>query len=295
MANDPLAIQAVSASQDERLVQHLVEYIALGTWAGKPFVMPAHLRTPYARTRLRTLFSSPNAIDRSLAERVLLSDLHDARLPIRETAAYLLGIMGSTAAVPQLIPILHDPSPTMRMQAAKALGRSGSSAAVTALLAALRGADEPQSSQIFQALVNLGPLAVPSLLETSQSNSNWMRWHSIRALCEIRDQRALPRLVQALNDPDHGVAWMAAKGLAHMGKECVAPVLHLLISAETTPWLVETASYVLNTQFTNHKELKPDLEPVVQQMHQSAFRVGTGSAALKALEHLETSQLLPRH
>src|SRR5258708_1549157 len=100
MENDPRATQAVSSLQDDRLAQNLVEFIALGTWAGKPFVVPTPLRSPYARTRLRTLFVSPSGINSARSERVLLADLHDNRPAVRETAMYILGIMGSTAAVP---------------------------------------------------------------------------------------------------------------------------------------------------------------------------------------------------
>src|SRR5947208_6482674 len=56
MENDPRAVIAVSSLEDDRLAQNLLEFIALGTWAGKPFVVPAPLRTAHARTRLRTLF-----------------------------------------------------------------------------------------------------------------------------------------------------------------------------------------------------------------------------------------------
>src|SRR2546425_12375757 len=56
MENDPRAVVAVSSLEDDRLAQHLLEFIAIGTWAGKPFVVPVPLRSTYARTRLRTLF-----------------------------------------------------------------------------------------------------------------------------------------------------------------------------------------------------------------------------------------------
>ncbi|MGZ3645885.1 MAG: hypothetical protein ACXVCM_18765, partial [Ktedonobacteraceae bacterium] len=45
MENDPRAIIAVSSLDDDRLAQNLLEFIALGTWAGKPFVVPVPLRS----------------------------------------------------------------------------------------------------------------------------------------------------------------------------------------------------------------------------------------------------------
>lgn len=290
--NDPRAIEAVTALQDDRLAKHFVEFIALGTWAGKLFDVPVSLRSSYTRTRLRTLFLPPAGIDQARAERVLTAALHDRRLAMRETAIYLLGIIGSTVAVPELIRALHDPMPSTRLEAVKALGRTGSPEAVRALLDALHGAGEQMCTQIFRALVNLGHVAVPALRETCLSSSPWVRWHSIRALGEIHDDAAFPALVRALNDTDHSVAWMAAKGLASFGKECVKPILHLLTNAETTPWLRETASYVLDKQCRYHTELKLYLQPLLQEMHQSAYREGTGYTALKTLEHLKTDGVL---
>jgi HEAT repeat protein len=290
--NDPRAMEAVSSSKDTRLAQHLLEFIALGTWAGKPFNVPVTLRSPYARTRLRTLFVPPSGIDQAISEQVLLPALHDTRPAVRETAMHLLGIVGSVAAVPELIAALHDSAPEIRQQAIKALGRIGHPAAVPALLNTLHHSDERQGSQIFQALVKLGHIAVPSLLEASQSHSAWVRWHSIRALGEIHDGRALPRLVDALTDTDHGVAWMAAKGLTSFGQECVEPVLRLLTLAEMTPWLAETASYVLSRHYPGHDELQPYLDPVIQQMQHSAYRTVACYTALKALNRLQASGLL---
>lgn len=293
--NDPGAIKAISALPDDRLAENLLEFIALGTWAGKSFVIPPPLRSPFARTRLRTLFVPPSAIDQQRGERVLLAALADKRTPVRDAAIYILGLMGSHAAAPQLVQALYDPQFSTRLQAAKALGRTGSSDAVPALLDALAGADEYLSSQIFHALVGLGHVAVPVLLDFAQSKSGWMRWHSVRALGAIRDPRALSVLVNALQDSDHSVAWMAAKGLAPFGRECVVPVVHMLCTAHMTPWVVETASYVLRIQGQNHAELKSYLEPLLQQMHQSGYRSTTSLAALKVLEQLQASRILRQH
>src|SRR5215831_8691945 len=241
MENDPRAIIAVSSLDDDRLAQYLLEFIALGTWAGKPFVVPVPLRSPLARTRLRTLFLPGAGIDSVRAERVAMSAARDKRPAVRETAIYILGLLESPVATPILIQALNDQVPSVRMQAVKALGRVGDPSAVPALLNALRGADEQLGSQIFSALVRLGPAAVPALLDASNSHSTWMRWQAIRALGAIRDRRALPVLVNALSDADHSVAWMGAKGLTQFGRLSLEPVLRLLIMSEITPWLVETA------------------------------------------------------
>ena len=293
--NDPRAVVAVASLDDDRLAHHLLEFIAIGTWAGKPFVVPPPLRSAHARTRLRTLFLPGSGIDSIRAERVLISALSDKRPIVRETAAHILGIIGSPSASHELIEALHDPVPAVRLQAVKALGRVGDAAAVPALLSTLRGADEQLGSQIFTALVQLRQEAVPALLEASKSSSPWTRWNCLRALAEIGDIRALPVLVQALRDNDHSVAWMGAKGLVHYRKRSIVPVLRLLASTDATPWLVETASYVLSSQYQHNPTFKPYLEPVIQQMHGVAYQVATPHVAQKALNQLINDGLVEHY
>ena len=290
MENNPRAVVAVSSLDDDRLARHLLEFVALGTWAGKPFVVPVPLRSAYARTRLKTLFLPGSGIDSIRAERVLTTAMHDQRPAIRETAASILGLLGAPTAAPVLIDALRDPEPAVQLQAARALGRVKNPAAVPALLNALQHADEQLGGQIFSSLVRLGPVAIPALIETSGSSVPWMRWHCIRALGAIRDRRALPVLVRGLADSDHSIAWMAAKGLVQFGGLSVEPVLRLLMSAQVTPWLVETSSYVLSNQ--HDRKLKPYLEPVIEHMRGVAFREGTTHYAHKALTQLIADGLI---
>jgi hypothetical protein len=292
MEDDPRAIVAVSSIKDDRLAQNLLEFIALGTWAGKPFVVPIPLRMAHARARLRTLFLPGPGMDQMLAERVLLSMVHDNRPPIREEAVRILGLIGSVAAVPTLISALKDPSASVRMQAAKALGRIGGHDAAVALLAALRTADEQMGSQIVSSLIRTGSVAVPLLIREAANPSAWIRWQVLRVLVAISDYRALPVLVNALRDSDHSIAWVAAKGLVRFGKTAVEPVLYLLMTTETSPWLVETASYVLHELYIRDQKLKPYLEPVVQYMHGVAYQISTPQAARKAIEQLKSSGLI---
>jgi HEAT repeats len=292
MENDPRAVVAVSSLDDDRLAENLLGFIATGTWAGKPFVVPVLLRTAHARTRLRTLFLPGSGIEYERAERVLLAHAQDKQSAMRETVAHLLGIIGSPSATSILIEALNDPVPAVRLQAAKALGRVGDVDAVPVLLKALRGADEQLSSQIFASLVRLGSLAVPALIQKSKSKSAHIRWNCVRALGEIHNRRALPVLVDALQDDDHSVAWMAAKGLAQFGKDSLQPVLELLMGASMTPWLAETASYVFNSYARRNTEAKEILEPLTKRMRESGFRIGTAVAAQRTLEQLQAAGIL---
>jgi len=286
MVDDPRAVLAVTSLDDDRLMQHLLEFLALGTWAGKLFIVSESFRTPHARTRLRTLLLPGVGGDPVRAERVLLAATHDRRPAIRETALYILGMMGSPAVTPVLSGALNDPVYRVRVQAARVLGHSGDPAAVAALMRALHTDDEPLGSYIYVALLQLGAVALPAVLDECMSASPWVRWHCMRVLGESVDLRALPVLVPALNDADYSIAWIAAKSLVRFGKACLVPVLRLLVVSEMSPWLKETASYVLRALYQRDARLKPYLEPILHSMHGVAGRIATPNVANRVLVQL---------
>jgi hypothetical protein len=277
-------IATIDSLDDGRLVRHMLEWITLGTWASKPFIVPTPLHSPLARIQFYTIFLPREGRDSARVEHLLIAALHEKQPALRQTAAHILGLIGCTNAVPALIEVLHDPVYDVRYQAVKALGRLRKPLALPELLKILPHANDQLSCQIFAALVSLGPVALPALIELSTSKPMWTRWHCMHALGEFNDLRVLPILVQALTDSNESVAWMAAKGLVQFSRLSVGPVLHLLSSADVTPWLVETASYVLKNQ--SDSKLKPYVDPVLKEMHEVDFRISTMIAAQKALKRL---------
>ena len=283
------AIEAVRTCPDDRLLTYVLEWLALGTWAGKPLNVPKALRQPHFRRQALTLFLPGPGPTEGLTRRVLLKGLHDGRPAVRATAAYLLGLLESADAGPDLIAALRDEHPEVRAQAAKALGNLHLVSACPALVAALTTHDEALAGQIRHALVQFGSPAVPRLLEAAHSPDPWVRWHALRALGNLRDARCIPALVEALADSDHAVAWMAARDLAPMGSQVVTPVLKLLIRAPGTPWLMETAAYVLRQQ-RKPPALAAILQPVIHSTHDVDYRITAPMAAERALEEFESSQ-----
>jgi hypothetical protein len=278
------AIEAVRSYTDARLFAYFLEWLALGTWAGKTFKLPAAMRQPHFRTLIRTLFLPGVGASADLAKQLLFSSGRDPRPEVRQEAAHLLGLRGEAGAAPHLLAALNDEKPGVRVQAAKALGRLGVASAAPALVGALRAHDEELASQVRHALLHIGPQAVPALLEGARSPDAWVRWHALRALGELHDVRGVPALVKALADPDHAVAWMAARELTAPATSTIESILHLLLSAPSTPWLMETAAYVLHHQ--PNRQLKPILEPVIRSTRDVDYRITVPMAAERALEEV---------
>lgn len=293
LENDPRAVEAIVSQDDDRLVRYLLEFIALGSWAGKRFVVPPPLRSSYARMRLYTLFLPRSGMERSQTERVLLQAVHSQYPAVREVALNILGMIHSHTALPVTLDALRDPVQSVRLQAVKGLGRLKSPEAIPALVQALSTSDEQTATQIFAALAHIGHEAVPALLDLSASHSAWVRWNSLRALGKICDHRAIPAFAKALHDNDHGVAWMGAKGLVEFGTLAIEPVLRSLITGNITAWLVETSTYVLGHQ--QDKKVQPYLAPLLAHLRSmSLSKTSTSYLAHQTLNQMRADGVLER-
>jgi hypothetical protein len=279
------AVAAIRMFPDSRLLEGLLEWLALGTWAGKPLQTPRAMRQPRFRTQVSALFLPGVGASAERLHAVLGKGLHHPQAAMRATAAYLLGMVGDPTLAADLAEALNDLSPEVRVQAAKALGRLRDPATAAALVGALRYHDETLASLLCQALLQMGAGAVPALSMAASARDSWVRWHVLRVLGELHDLRVLRLLVDALADEDFAVAWMAARGLIEMDTFVVEEVLHLLLRAPDTPRLMETTGYVLRAQ--TNAEIKALLEPVIHSMRQTDYRVAVPLAVERALEQLE--------
>jgi HEAT repeat protein len=76
-----------------------------------------------------------------------------------------------------------------------------------------------------EELIRHGEAALPVLLE-KLSHRDWhVRWEAVKALGEIGTQDVIEPLMGMLEDDDTGVRWAAMRGLIHLKREAVRPVL----------------------------------------------------------------------
>jgi HEAT repeat protein len=126
-------------------------------------------------------------LDGAEATRALLGALGDADPAVRAAAAHALGLRKAPEAVPPLLNNLADPSEYLARLAA-------------------------------DALIGIGPEAVPGLVERLQSDANpRVRGNAARALAAIGDKRAIPVLFEALSDDSAVVQYWAEEGLERLG------------------------------------------------------------------------------
>ncbi|MFN8404988.1 MAG: HEAT repeat domain-containing protein [Anaerolineales bacterium] len=150
---------------------------------------------------LLDLTKSPNADFRWWALRVLAASPH--------------------SSTGWLIRFLDDPAPEVRQCAALGLAEKADEAATEPLVRALNDEDAMVCNLAAHALVKIGKPAVPSLIEAVRGESQAVRIHAIRALAEIKDYRAIPVLMQVIEEDSAALGYWAKEGLERLGLDMV--------------------------------------------------------------------------
>jgi HEAT repeat protein len=120
-----------------------------------------------------------------------------------------------------LVPFLNDPAPEVRQCAALGLANKPDESATSPLVQALSDEDTLVGNLAVKALVNIGKPAVPSLIEKVKSGSQSARILALRALVEIRDPRAIPVMMQVMDEDSALLQHWAKEGLERLGLDMV--------------------------------------------------------------------------
>ena len=155
--------------------------------------------------------------------------------------------------VPGLIAALADPSSEVRRLAAEALGKAGDPAAAFPLLKELADKDVYARKAAAEALGLVlekapagtpgRPEAVDALILLLGDPDYGVRYNSADGLSHLRNRRAVPALVTALEkDTDEGVRGHAAWALGQTGDPiAVEPLITALRKGRADPWKVTNA------------------------------------------------------
>ncbi len=116
---------------------------------------------------------------------------------------------------------LNDPAPEVREAAALALSSHPEEKSVPALIHALSDSDSMVGTLAANALVLIGSVAVPSLLERYENSPLNARIHILHALAEIRDHRAIQLMMKAMDSGSAMLNYWAREGIERLGLNMV--------------------------------------------------------------------------
>jgi HEAT repeat protein len=162
---------------------------------------------------------------------------------IRRLAAYILGKIGDSKCVEDLVEALGDDNPDVRKSAAQALNRIGEPS-IPLLIRALGNISKDVRASAVWSLSKMGNIVINPLLDCLHSDVKDVRASAVWALSKVGDS-AIKGLYDKLKDPDKNVKESAIWGLAKIGEPAVryvAEQLKIRIGAKAQDGEAETDS-----------------------------------------------------
>lgn len=253
-------------------------------WAAAAPIAACLLRTlgGESRAALVELFEQRGAVGQALRGTRSRSAVKRAR------AAERLGDLGHRPAVGPLCRLLEDHDEAVRLVAARSLGRIGDARATRPLLDSLGSGRAVPEHVIAQALLRLGPQAVPTLVEGVAAPDARVRGIAIETLGRLGGHDAIGTVIASLEgDESLAVRIHAAQALGRLGlPSATRPLLGATHSDE--PALRAAAADALRAlgDPAAVPRLRQLLADPVQQVASEAARslLGLGRAGRAALE-----------
>ncbi|MCX6829446.1 MAG: HEAT repeat domain-containing protein [candidate division Zixibacteria bacterium] len=166
----------------------------------------------------------------SVSIRQLLELLHDPDYYVRVRATKALGNIKDPEAIKPLIEGLHDPTDSIRRRSAEALGKFKDPAAIKPLVEALHDINASVRRRAAEALGNIkDPETIKPLIEALYDTNQIVRSRAAAALGNIKDPMATKPLLPILKDTHSSVRWRAAEALGKIkDPEAIKPLIEAL-------------------------------------------------------------------
>jgi len=125
---------------------------------------------------------------------------------------------------------------------------------------------------------------VPHLIECLSDPRPHVRWEAAKTLGSIRDPAAAGALVNALEDKDGDVRWLAAVGLVALGRDGLEPLLMALLERPDSDWLRDGSHHVCHD--LARTESGEFLRPLLVALDQLEPQTAVPQAAYAVLNEL---------
>lgn len=130
-------------------------------------------------------------------------------------------------------------------------------------------------------LVRIGNDVVDYLIEYVNHPKHLYRWEAMKTLEEIADPSSIPLFIEALEDDESDIRWIAAEGLINIGEESIEPLLKNLIEKSNSVFVLERAHHVFHD--LNKEGNLPDNFPVNEFL--TTIKKSNSEEAIKLLAY----------
>lgn len=135
-------------------------------------------------------------------------------------------------------------------------------------------------------LVRIGDKAVPILIEALNDKNETLRWEAAKALGEIRDPSAANALVETLTDKSFDVRWVAAESLISIGEAGIPALLEALVHKPASVMFYKQAHHILHA--LSRDPMPIEVRKILQALEKPAAKIHVPVTAYAALEFLRS-------
>jgi HEAT repeat protein len=155
-----------------------------------------------------------------------IEKLLDRKGQIRGEAARVLGILGSKASIPKILPLLRDEDGAVRMRTVTAVVALDAREAVPDLRKLTRDPNSILRQVAAQALGDLRAReGIPELVELLKDGQSRVVFESVRALLELRAAEAVPALQALVDGTKSDARWAAVDAIATLDGRAQLPAI----------------------------------------------------------------------
>ncbi len=217
----------------------------------------------------------------------LLQMLGDRDPAIRQSAIAALNSIGHPEMAPRIAARLSDHDPLARESAIRIAGYFGYPECFEQVLQCCHDSVESVRRAAIESLAFFeDPRVVPTLVDALQRQSPMVRAGAAAALVRTAPSLAVDALAESLGDSDPWVRYVSLRSLGSIGDTRVVPAVLTALRKDPAPHVRLAAIEVLGR--LKAPEAWDVLEPLTRSSDSDM-----GSAAIRALGHLDRSEVLP--
>jgi hypothetical protein len=124
-------------------------------------------------------------------------------------------------------------------------------------------------AEVRARMLSFGTAALPGFLFALTTGNSYARWQAAKALSRLHEPETAPDLVNAMEDEDFGVRWLAAEGLIAMGPVCLLSVLQGLRMNFASARMRNGVRHILH-ELADKGYCRPSCERLLHSLQHSA-------------------------
>ena len=170
------------------------------------------------------------------------------------------------------------------------MNQEQSNKSIEQLIEDLRSSDGMVRQRARQSLVLKGEEAVDDLIQAFKEKKEPIHFEASKALSQIGSKKTIQTFIDALEDEEFSIRWIAAEGLIAIREDIIKPLLELLEHHSDSLQICEGVHHVFHDIVSRRiidEKKREILLPVLESYHHLEAEIYIPFAAKNALDKLK--------